>query len=79
MPGPVSGAVALGPAAEGQDEIRPESGCPNQVVFLAAALADDLREGDQVVCLGAGDITRWAAALAPAVAARKARLAEDAA
>jgi UDP-N-acetylmuramate--alanine ligase len=24
-----------------------------------------------VVCLGAGDITRWAAGLAPAIAARK--------
>ncbi|WP_315760868.1 UDP-N-acetylmuramate--L-alanine ligase [Sphingomonas sp. Y38-1Y] len=34
---------------------------------LAAALAADLRQGDQVICLGAGDITKWAANLAPAI------------
>jgi UDP-N-acetylmuramate--alanine ligase len=27
--------------------------------------------GDMVVCLGAGDITKWAAGLAPAIAERK--------
>jgi len=37
---------------------------------LADVLAGDLRPGDQVVCLGAGDITRWAAGLAQAVEAR---------
>ncbi|MDG5748970.1 UDP-N-acetylmuramate--L-alanine ligase [Qipengyuania sp. XHP0207] len=30
---------------------------------LAAELARELRAGDYVICLGAGDITRWAAAL----------------
>ena len=39
---------------------------------LAGVLADEVGEGDLVVCLGAGDITRWAAGLAPAIAARKA-------
>ena len=34
---------------------------------LARALADVAAPGDLVVCLGAGDITRWAAALAPAI------------
>jgi len=34
---------------------------------LARALAADLAAGDFVVCLGAGDITRWAAGLADAV------------
>ena len=34
---------------------------------LAALLAGDLRAGDHVVCLGAGDITKWAAGLAPAL------------
>jgi len=29
-------------------------------------------EGDMVVCLGAGDITKWAAGLADAIAARRA-------
>ncbi len=34
---------------------------------LASALAGELRNGDIVVCLGAGDITKWAATLAPAI------------
>lgn len=37
---------------------------------LAKALANDLRPGDQVICLGAGDITKWAAALAPSLQQR---------
>jgi UDP-N-acetylmuramate--alanine ligase len=40
---------------------------------LASILAGELQAGDYIVCLGAGDITRWAAGLAQAVAeARKA-------
>ena len=35
---------------------------------LAAALAEAARPGDQIVCLGAGDITKWAAGLADAIA-----------
>jgi UDP-N-acetylmuramate--alanine ligase len=35
--------------------------------LLASALAKEAREGDIVVCLGAGDITKWAAGLADAV------------
>jgi len=35
---------------------------------LAAALAESAQPGDMVVCLGAGDITRWAAGLADAIA-----------
>ena len=38
---------------------------------LAQALAGELRAGDQVVCLGAGDITKWAAGLADALAATR--------
>ena len=39
---------------------------------LAKALAADLQADDMIVCLGAGDITKWAAGLASAVdAARK--------
>jgi len=34
----------------------------------AAKLADDLAAGDFVVCLGAGDITYWAAGLANGIA-----------
>jgi len=39
---------------------------------LARDLAATVRPGDMVVCLGAGDITRWAAGLAGAIAAEKA-------
>jgi len=39
---------------------------------LADALAATIQPGDMVVCLGAGDITKWAAGLADAVAARRA-------
>jgi UDP-N-acetylmuramate--alanine ligase len=38
---------------------------------LVAALAEELDAGDMVVCLGAGDITRWAAGLAVAIAAKR--------
>jgi len=34
---------------------------------LAAALAADLKPDDMIVCLGAGDITKWAAGLAAAI------------
>ena len=35
---------------------------------LAAHIAADIQADDMVICLGAGDITKWAAGLAPAVA-----------
>lgn len=38
---------------------------------LADALAATVQAGDMIVCLGAGDITKWAAGLADAVAARR--------
>ena len=38
---------------------------------LTDVLAASARDGDMVVCLGAGDITRWAAGLADAIAARR--------
>ncbi len=38
---------------------------------LATALAEDLQDGDIVVCLGAGDITKWAAQLATAIEAER--------
>ncbi|MEP3050200.1 MAG: UDP-N-acetylmuramate--L-alanine ligase [Erythrobacter sp.] len=34
---------------------------------LARALAAEIQAGDIIVCLGAGDITRWAAGLPPAI------------
>ena len=39
---------------------------------LADALAASVQPGDMVVCLGAGDITKWAAGLADAIKARRA-------
>ncbi len=38
---------------------------------LADALAESVQAGDMVVCLGAGDITKWAAGLADAIAERR--------
>lgn len=38
---------------------------------LADVLATTLQDGDMVVCLGAGDITKWAAGLAEAVGKRR--------
>jgi UDP-N-acetylmuramate--alanine ligase len=40
---------------------------------LARVLAAEVRGGDMVVCLGAGDITKWAAGLADAIRAEQAR------
>ncbi|HEY0959674.1 MAG TPA: UDP-N-acetylmuramate--L-alanine ligase, partial [Novosphingobium sp.] len=39
---------------------------------LADVLAESAQPGDMVVCLGAGDITKWAAGLADAIKARRA-------
>ena len=38
---------------------------------LATQLASEIGEGDIVVCLGAGDITKWAAGLASAIAEKR--------
>ena len=41
----------------------------NDADELATALAATIAPGDQVVCLGAGDITKWAAGLADKIGA----------
>ncbi len=38
---------------------------------LADLLAADAQDGDMVICLGAGDITKWAAGLAAAIGSRR--------
>ncbi|BDI60475.1 UDP-N-acetylmuramate--L-alanine ligase [Qipengyuania nanhaisediminis] len=38
---------------------------------LAAILAAEIAPGDMVVCLGAGDITKWAATLGPAIESQR--------
>jgi UDP-N-acetylmuramate--alanine ligase len=37
---------------------------------LATVIAADIQPDDMVICLGAGDITKWAAGLASAVSAK---------
>ena len=39
---------------------------------LAQELAETVQADDMIVCLGAGDITRWAAGLAAAITANRA-------
>lgn len=39
---------------------------------LAATLADEIEVGDVIVCLGAGDITKWAATLSAAIESERA-------
>ena len=56
-------ALALGLAGAGHRAARTVAGADD----LAAVLAVDAQPGDMVVCLGAGDITKWAAGLADAI------------
>jgi UDP-N-acetylmuramate--alanine ligase len=61
-------ALAAGLVAAGHPFAEIVTGPDN----LAVKLAGVLQPGDQVICLGAGDITRWAAGLADAIARVKA-------
>ena len=45
---------------------------------LARTLRDLAAEGDLVICMGAGDITKWAAGLAEAVAHERSHKSEPA-
>ncbi|MFN3817438.1 UDP-N-acetylmuramate--L-alanine ligase [Blastomonas sp.] len=60
-------ALASGLKARGHRQARTISG-PEE---LADLLAAEAQSGDMVVCLGAGDITKWAAGLADAIGARR--------
>jgi UDP-N-acetylmuramate--alanine ligase len=60
-------ALADGLRARGHRMVKPVTG-PDD---LAAALRDVAAEGDMIICMGAGDITKWAAGLADGI--RKAR------
>ncbi len=64
IPGVDAEALALGLAGAGHRAARTVAGADD----LAAVLAVEARPGDLVVCLGAGDITKWAAGLADAIA-----------
>jgi len=67
IPGVDAAALVAGLKARGHRAAQTVAG-PEA---LAEALAQTLQDGDMVVCLGAGDITRWAAGLADAVRARR--------
>ena len=59
-----SAALVAGLKARGHRAAQVISGADD----LADVLAETLAPGDMVVCLGAGDITKWAAGLADAIA-----------
>ena len=60
-------ALASGLKQRGHRQARTITG-PDE---LAELLAADAKDGDMVICLGAGDITKWAAGLADAIAQRR--------
>ncbi|MDJ0979911.1 MAG: UDP-N-acetylmuramate--L-alanine ligase [Erythrobacter sp.] len=68
LPGVDSAALAAGLRSRGHR-------CAHTVedrAELASALAGEIAPGDIIVCLGAGDITRWAAGLAGAIGVERA-------
>jgi UDP-N-acetylmuramate--alanine ligase len=67
LPGVDHTALVAGMKARGHRAAREIAGAD----ALAEVLAGEIAPGDMVVCLGAGDITRWAAGLAPAIAAKR--------
>ncbi|KEO90407.1 UDP-N-acetylmuramate--alanine ligase [Erythrobacter longus] len=60
-------ALAAGLVSRGHRSARTTKGQDE----LAATLADEIAPGDIIVCLGAGDITKWAANLGGAISAIK--------
>ncbi|WP_373487425.1 UDP-N-acetylmuramate--L-alanine ligase [Blastomonas sp.] len=60
-------ALTSGLKQRGHRQARTISGADE----LADLLAEEAERGDMVVCLGAGDITKWAAGLADAIATRR--------
>jgi UDP-N-acetylmuramate--alanine ligase len=67
IPGVDHAALVAGIKARGHRAAREIAGAD----ALADVLAGEIAPGDFVVCLGAGDITRWAAGLAPAITAKR--------
>jgi UDP-N-acetylmuramate--alanine ligase len=64
-----SNALAEGLRAHGHRMVR----AVNDLEDLCQALRDLAAEGDMVICMGAGDITKWAAAIADGVCAARAK------
>ncbi|MEE4316668.1 MAG: cyanophycin synthetase, partial [Erythrobacter sp.] len=67
LPGVDHAALVAGMKARGHRAAREIAGAD----ALADVLAEEIVAGDMVVCLGAGDITRWAAGLASAISDRR--------
>jgi len=67
IPGVDHTALVAGIKARGHRAAREIAGAD----ALAEVLAGEIQPGDMVVCLGAGDITRWAAGLAAAIAVQR--------
>ncbi|OBV10136.1 UDP-N-acetylmuramate--L-alanine ligase [Erythrobacter dokdonensis] len=67
LPGIDHAALVAGMKARGHRAAREIAGAD----ALAEVLAEEIAAGDMVVCLGAGDITRWAAGLASAISDRR--------
>ncbi len=67
LPGVDHAALVAGMKARGHRAAREIAGAD----ALADVLAAEIAPGDMVVCLGAGDITKWASGLAPAITAKR--------
>ncbi|MEH3102287.1 MAG: UDP-N-acetylmuramate--L-alanine ligase [Sphingomonas phyllosphaerae] len=67
---PVPGVDAEALVAGLQERGHRQAAVVADAAALADVLADEVRAGDQVICLGAGDITKWAAGLAAAIGER---------
>ena len=68
---PIEGVDADALVAGLKDRGHRQTAVVEDADALAATLAAVVEPGDMIVCLGAGDITRWAAGLADAVAAQR--------
>ena len=67
IPGVDHAALVAGMKARGHRAAREIAGAD----ALGDALLGEIAPGDLVVCLGAGDITKWAAGLAPGITAKR--------
>jgi len=68
---PIEGVSAQALVDGLKDRGHRAADCIPDADTLAAVLAEQVQAGDYVVCLGAGDITRWAAGLAASIEARR--------
>ncbi len=68
---PIEGADAEGLVAGLKSRGHRSAATIRDQDHLAETLAGEIGEGDLIVCLGAGDITKWAAALEANIAAKR--------